>query len=61
MQRKMERSIRTQKRRILVDEAAGDDEKLTTDQIKLQRLWQEYSRFCKAAGLRKQRDRLFTR
>lgn len=61
IQRKLERSIRTQKRRILVDESAGDDEKLTTDQIKLQRLRQEYSRFCKEAGLRKQSDRLFTR
>ena len=37
MQRKLERAARKQKDRILVDEAAGDKEKLLTDQIKLRR------------------------
>lgn len=58
MQRKLERSIRTQKRRILVDEATDDKDKLLTDQIKLQRLSQEYRRFSKAAGLRTQDERM---
>ena len=56
-QRRLEASIRRQKRRILVDEAAGDAEKLQTDQIKLQILRQEYSRFSKAADLRTQLER----
>lgn len=58
MQRKLERSIRTQKRRILVDEAAGDKDKLTTDQIRLQRIRQEYKRFSEASGLRTEDERL---
>lgn len=56
-QRKVERAIRQQKNRILVDEATGDREKLTTDRIRLQRLNQEYARFSKAAGLPTQRER----
>ena len=57
MQRKLERAIRKQKNRVLVDEATGDKEKLLTDQIKLQRCRQEYSRFSKAAGLRTENER----
>ena len=57
MQRKLERAIRKQKNRILVDETIGDKEKLLTDQIKLQRLRQEYTRFSKAAGLRTENER----
>ena len=57
MQRKLERAIRKQKTRILIDETAGDKEKLLTDQIKLQRYRQEYSRFSKAAGLRTENER----
>lgn len=56
-QRKVERAIRRQKNRILVDEATGDSEKLTTDRIRLQRLNQEYARFSKATGLPTQRER----
>lgn len=56
-QRKVERAIRKQKNRILVDEATGDKEKLLTDQIRLQRLNQEYARFSKATGLPTQRER----
>lgn len=57
MQRKVERAIRTQKRRIIIDEATGDKEKLQTDQIRLVRLREEYARFSKAAGLRTQQER----
>ena len=56
-QRVFETAMRKQKRRILIDEATGDAEKLQTDQIKLQRLRQEYARFSKAAGLRMQNER----
>jgi hypothetical protein len=59
-QRKFERSIRKQKRRILVDEATGDKTKLQNDQIRYQILQQEYKRFSKAAGLRLQHDRMET-
>lgn len=58
MQRKIERAIRKQKKRVLVDEATGDADKLLTDRIKLQRLNQEYNRFSKAAGLRTETERL---
>ena len=57
-QRKLERAIRKQKRRILVDESAGDKEKLQQDQIKYQVLDQEYKRFSKATGLRLQHERM---
>lgn len=58
MQRKMERAVKTQKRRILIDEATGDKKKLLTDQIRYQRLEQEYKRFSGAAGLRTQQERM---
>ena len=58
MQRKLERSIRAQKRRILVDESTGDKDKLLTDRIKYQRLSQEYTRFSKTADLRTQHERI---
>ena len=56
-QRKLERAIRSQKRRILVDEATGDEKQLPIDQTKLVRLQDEYARFTKAAGLRSQAER----
>lgn len=59
-QRNLEAAMRRQKRRILVDEATGDTEKLQTDQIKLQMLRQEYARFSKAAKLRTQAERAET-
>ena len=40
-----------------MDEATGDKDKLLTDQIKLQRYKQEYTRFSKAAGLRTENER----
>lgn len=53
-QRRLEASMRRQKRRILADEATGDRERKQQDQIKLQVLNQEYRRFSKSAGLRTQ-------
>ena len=57
MQRKMERSIRKQKKRILVDKATGDEEKLRIDQTKLRMQNTNYKKFSDAAGLRTQRER----
>ena len=57
MQRKIERSIRLQKNRILVDKATGDTDKRTIDQIKLRQLNEEYRRFSQAAGLRTESER----
>ncbi len=57
-QRALERAIRKQRRRILVDEASGDAQRLQDDQIRLVRLEEEYRRFSKAAGLRTQQERL---
>lgn len=57
-QRRLERAIRAQKRKILIDKATGDTEKLETDQIKLQLSRQDYKAFSKAAGLRMQHERL---
>lgn len=59
-QRKFERSIRKQKRRILIDQKTGDTEKLQADQIRLVRLRQEYARFSKGTGLRQQWERAET-
>lgn len=57
-QRRLEHAIRAQKRKILIDKATGDSEKLETDQIKLQLLQQDYKAFSKAARLRMQHERL---
>lgn len=57
-QRKIERAIRKQKQNILLDEKLGDKDKLRADQIKLQVLKQEYSRFSKAADLPMQYERM---
>ena len=59
-QRKFERTIRKQKRRILTDEALGDKERLQIDQIKLVRLQDEYIRFSKGTGQRTQYARMET-
>lgn len=42
-QRSLERSIRKTKRKILIDKATGDAEKLQWDQIRLVRIREEYS------------------
>ena len=57
-QRKFERAIRGQKHKILIDKELGDDDKLQTDQIKMQRLKQEYARFSEAADLPMQHERM---
>lgn len=57
MQRKLERAIRAQKRRIVADEAAGDEERLAQDKIRLTVLHQHYAGFSHAAGLRTQYER----
>ena len=57
-QRSLERSIRKTKRKILIDEATGDAEKLQWDQIRLVRTREEYHRFSKAAGLPEQFERM---
>lgn len=57
MQRRIEASMRRKKRRILVDDATGDKEKLQTDQIRYVRLKDEYARFSNAAGLHTQVER----
>lgn len=57
-QRQIERSIRAQKNRVSVCKAQGNEKRLQTNKIKLQRLREEYKRFCKATGLREQNERL---
>ena len=59
-QNRIERNIRLQKRRVLMDEAAGDEEQLLTDSIKLTRLNQEYTRYNKAMGFKSRAQRLET-
>ena len=59
-QRALERAIRKRKRKILIDEAAGDEDQLQIDQIKLVRLREEYNRFSKDTGLRTQYERMET-
>lgn len=59
-QRRLESSIRNRKHRILIDEKLGDKDALQTDQIRLQLLKQEYSRFSKAADLPMQYERMET-
>jgi hypothetical protein len=59
VQRRIESSIRAQKRRILLDQATNDPEnKLTPDRVRLVRLRDEYKRFSEAAGLRTENERL---
>lgn len=57
-QRKIERAIRDQKRKILIDETLADTDKLQYDQIRLQVLKQNYARFSKGVGLPMQHSRL---
>ena len=56
-QRKLERSIRYQKRRVLVANASGDAEQAKEAKTRLTLLQQEYRRFSKAAGLPTQYER----
>ena len=57
-QRNLESAARNRKRMILIDEELGDSDKLQNDQIRLQVIKQEYSRFSKAAGLPTQHARM---
>ena len=57
-QKNLERAAQNRKRRILIDEQLGDKDKLQNDQIRLQLIKQEYSRFSKAAGLPTQHARM---
>lgn len=58
MQRRIERTIRKQKRLKNAYEAAGLTEDATTANIKLRRLNAKYKEFSRAAGLPEQRERL---
>ena len=57
-QRNLESAIRNREIRILIDEKLGDKDALQTDQIRLQLLKQEYSRFSKVADLPMQHARM---
>lgn len=57
MQRALERAIRRQKQRIMVDQSTGDQEKLAQDKTKLTVLHKKYREFSKSAGLRTQYER----
>lgn len=59
-QSNLETAIRNRKRRILIDEKLGDSDALQHDQIRLQLLKQEYSRFSKAANLPMRHERMET-
>lgn len=56
-QRGLERTLRKQKRKILIDEKTGDNDKLALDQTRYVVANDEYHRFSKAAGLRLQHER----
>lgn len=58
LQRRVERAIRTQKRRVLLAEGnPADKGRLLTAQTRLTLLDQEYKHFSRAAGLRTQQER----
>lgn len=57
-QNRIERGIRRQEHRVLMSEAAGDEEQLLHDRVKLTRLNQEYARFNKAMGFKSRAERL---
>ena len=56
-QRKIEQTMRNQKRKILIDEKTGDKDKLQADQIRLVTQRAEYKRFSAAADLPMQHER----
>lgn len=58
-QRKLERSIRQQKRRVMAAEETGSQETLTAAKTRLTLLQQRYREFSKAAGLRVQQERVW--
>lgn len=58
MQRRIERTIRKQKRLQASYEAAGLDQEAQSANIRLRRLNEKYREFSKAAGLPEQRERM---
>lgn len=58
-QRRIERAIRTQKRRVMVADSQSDTERRQQSEIRLNALQGEYKRFCKTTGLRTEDERLF--
>lgn len=58
MQRRLERTIRKQKRRKAAFEAAGLTEEAEAANIRLRRLNEKYRAFSRAAGLPEQRERM---
>ena len=57
-QNRIERTIRKQKRRVLLSEKTDDQEQLLADQIRLTRLNQEYRKFNAAMGFKSRQERL---
>lgn len=57
-QRKLERAIRNNRRKLLIDETVNDTELLQADRIKEVRLEEEYKRFSKEAGIKLQYERM---
>lgn len=57
-QRKLERAIRNNRRKLLIDKTVNDTELLQADRIKEVRLEEEYKRFSKEAGLKLQYERM---
>lgn len=55
-QRRIERSIRKLKRKILAADACGEEQEYTDLSIRCRRLEQEYSALCEASGLPRQLD-----
>lgn len=58
-QKYIERSIRTQERRILTAKATGDKDYLQKCEVKYRVLTAEYNKFSKAVGLKTRHERLF--
>ena len=56
-QREIERAIRAQKRRVLVANSVGDEDRLLAAKTRLTRLNAEYRRFSDAVGLRTENER----
>ncbi|MEG1276038.1 MAG: phage minor capsid protein, partial [Ruthenibacterium sp.] len=54
----IESALRRDKLRCLADDALGDKDQLQTDQIKLNRLSEEYVRFCKGTGQKTRSERV---
>ena len=58
-QRRIERSIRAQKRRVLIADNQPNMEAIQQAKIRLNVIRAEYARFCKSTGLRSEEERLW--